>query len=95
MDNATVNGNDMEEVANSFIMEPKEEEETSQVDASENEDEYEAEEETIEASVDDTEEGDYAEDSEDDETTADDDACRPISFPLRLTGRPRCGSSTI
>jgi hypothetical protein len=54
VDNATVNGNDMEEVANSFIMEPKEEEKTSQVDASENEDD--AEEETIEASVEDTEE---------------------------------------
>ena len=37
MDNATVNGNDMEEVANSFIMEPKKEEETDQVEASEDE----------------------------------------------------------
>jgi hypothetical protein len=87
VDNATVNGNDMEEVANSFIMEPKEEEETSQVDASENEDEYEAEEETIEASVDDTEEGDYAEDSEDDETTADDDRVQANLIPVKINGK--------
>lgn len=86
MDNATVNGNDMEEVANSFIMEPKEKEKTSQVDASEDEDE--AEEETVEASVDDTEEdGEAIEDSEDDETTADDDRVQANLIPVKINGK--------
>jgi len=84
VDNATVNGNDMEEVANSFIMEPKKEEETDQVEASE--DEAEVDDTPVEDTEGEGEEASY--DSEDDETDAE-EADQPQSqlIPVKVNGK--------